>query len=721
MEIDIYQQCPCHTGKKIKFCCGKDIVNDLNQIMAKSRSKQSLSALDHIDRVMAKLGERDCLLTLKTFLLINTGEIERAQQVNQRFLRDKPNHPMGKQHEALIHLANGDVKAAVESLQDAMEAITGNEIPLFLANAFRIVGTALFSRSHLFAARAHLQFAQLIRAEADKEIQQLILETFRLPSVPLILKADYRIEPAPSGAPWAKKYENVIRAMNRGMFRKALEILIRIDQHWPNQKIVVRAIAIAYSILADEQEMSRAWRRLSKMSDIQHWQAVEYETIAQILSPEEPSGELEISRTVFNITNLDLAFQLASSTPLMVPADNHDQDPFGEGPAPRFSFFVLDRDKRYSAENLAVDDLPCVTAEVLMYGKQTDRPARLVVIATENRQFEKTRQVIVELFADQIMGQPTRDLIAGTSTAADALSWNWHLPDDVTPDQHKELIAQRRRKSIVEHWPRVAFRVLGGKTPIEAAQDPSLKIPLEALVLNLEQSAGIQLSGEANIRELKQMLNLGEPPKINATELGDELLTPLRMRHINFGSLSDEQLLMMQSEAMTIGNFYVLRQAIPEILKRGHLSEKVPRDVCYSILAQLTEDDTEALGLLNEARKYATASGRNAGHYWVQEFELRLTRGITEKLPELLQTIQMKCLKDPAVEFHLRRVLEKFGLINPDGRSPRLPSQTSAGPSERVPDSPLWMPDQAGEAVAAQLRDSTNVPTESKLWVPGDD
>ena len=80
MDIDIYQQCPCHSGKKIKFCCGKDIVSDLNQIVAKCNSNQSLSALDQIDRTIGKQGEKDCLLCLRTHILFTLGEVEKADE-----------------------------------------------------------------------------------------------------------------------------------------------------------------------------------------------------------------------------------------------------------------------------------------------------------------------------------------------------------------------------------------------------------------------------------------------------------------------------------------------------------------------------------------------------------------------------------------------------------------------------------------------------------------
>ena len=86
MDIDVYQQCPCHADKKIKFCCGKDILGDLNQVLSKNKSGQSQAALDQLDRAIKNIGPKDCLLTIKTHILITSGQIELAKEANQLFL-----------------------------------------------------------------------------------------------------------------------------------------------------------------------------------------------------------------------------------------------------------------------------------------------------------------------------------------------------------------------------------------------------------------------------------------------------------------------------------------------------------------------------------------------------------------------------------------------------------------------------------------------------------
>ncbi len=721
MDIDIYQQCPCHSGKKIKFCCGKDIVSELGQIVAKCQSNQLQSALDQIQRVIARSGERDCLLTLQTHILFTLGEVDKAAEINAKFAARHPGHPIALQHEAMNRLAQGELAAAISGLQDAVDALRSDEIPLTLSNAFQLLGTVLLSGGQIIAARAHLQFALMVRGEeGSEELQRLIHESFRVPGLPLILKADFRLEPAPTGRDWSGKYQNVIRAMNRGQFRLALRILQRIDERWPDQPEVVRSLAIVHSILADDQQMPSAWHRLATLDGIPHWLAVEAEAMSHLFLPDDPSGSLDVVAASTAVSDLDAAYQIATSLNRVALTSCPETDPFEMGPPPRYAFHLLDREKLSSASDLSSEDIPLVVGEMLFYGKQTDRVARLVFIATRNDGFTDSLAYLQEHFSDQIEPEFEEQVITTSPVAADVLSWNWHIPPELDVKDHQNLVAAYRRKILLERWTQIPFSCLDGKTPMQAVGQPDLAIALEALLLNLEQSVAIQMSGQQDMAELRKKLQLSEPEPLNAQDLKDELLTPLRLRHVDPTTWSDEQLARLFAESTRITNSSVLKRIVPEILNRPSLSDVIPRDMCYSMLAQLCEDNQQALEYLAQARQEAKLSGHNVGYYLVQEMEIRLSRGMTDKLPELLQTIQKQYLSDPEVEYQLARVLTRFGLISPDGRTVMLPRATPSGEEPQTGANAIWTPD-SGESPAVATGKPGGTSSESKIWVPGSD
>ena len=716
MDIDIYQQCPCHSGKKIKFCCGKDIVTELNQIVAKCDSNQSLSALDQIDRVIAKHGEKDCLLTLKTHILFTAGEVDKASEVNEVFVKKNPNHPMGRQHESLTALARGDVPAAIEKLQDAMDLIQG-DIPIAMANTFRMIGAVLLSAGHLISARAHLQFSLMIRNEVDQETQRLLQESFRMSGAPLVLKTDFRVDQPDKDTEWCDKYEIVVGALNRGQFRLALKMLQRLNEHCPGQPSIVRGMAVVHSMLAHENEMSAAWHDVAMLEGVPRWQSLEAECLSQIFLESEPTGNLDIITREFEIKDFDACHQSALASGRCESSDCPPEDPFGDGPPPRSTFFVLDRDKIEASDELKAEDIPKVVGEMLMYGKQTDRAARLVVLATKKEpSYQNTVDWLQECFGDNLGTDGGEVVVSSTSVAADTLTWNWKMPDGIDIERHKALIAEYRRKVIVEEWANLKFSCLNDMTPMQARDEPNLEIALAAVVANLEQSAAIQMSGTEDIEALKQTLGFGEPEVLDASQLDDDYITPMRARQIEPTTLSDDQMVRVYADSVTIGNTAVLKRVLPEILNRDSLATQIPRDITYSMLAQLTPENDKAIEYMQLARHEAKNSGGNIGMLLVQEFEIRLSRGITEKLPELLQTLQKQYLNDPNVEYQLARVLSKFGLISPDGRTVSLPSSPA---NEEAAGSKIWTPDSGEEIVAAGSESDGG--GGSKIWVPGSD
>lgn len=714
MDIDIYQPCPCYAGKKIKFCCGSDIAGELNQIVSKCDSNQALSALDQIERVIAKHGEKDCLLTLKTHILFTAGEVEKAEAANQAFVARNPDHPIGRQNEALVALSKGDVPVAIEKLQDAMDLIDG-EIPVSFANAFRMVGAVLLSAGHLIAARAHLQFCLMIRNEADPEVQRLLQESFRMSGAPLILKTDFRVDRVGEDLEFSDKYEIVVGALNRGQFRLALKMFQRLNEHWPNQFSIVRGLAVVHSMLANESEMSSAWRAIAELPDVPRWQAIEAECLSQIFMESEPTGSYDIVTREFQIPEFDDCLQSALASRRLVASETPAEDPFGDGIPPRQTFFVLDRDEIEASADLKAEDIPLVVGEILLYGKQTDREARLLLLASKkDPTFGQTLAFINDTFELSGGEQGSEQIVSATAISTDTLTWNWKMPTGVDIEQHKKLIAEYRRKVIVQDWANLKFSCLNDKTPLEAKDDPALEIPLAAAVANLEQSSVLQLSSGTEIAELRKLLALAEPESLDASEMDEDYLSPMRARQIAPTTLNDEQIVRLYADSVSIGNTAVLKNILPEILNRDSLATKIPREITYSMLAQLADDNEKAIEYIQLARHEAKTSGGNVGMLLVQEFEIRLSRGITDKLPELLQTLQKQYLQDPNVEYQLARVLSKFGLISPDGRTVSLPS--SKPQNETTAGSKIWTPDSDEEIVAAGSESEGS--GGSKIWIP---
>ena len=712
MEIDSYQQCPCQSGKKIKFCCGKDLVSDLNQVLSKHGAGQSIAAIEHIDRTIGKVGVRDCLLTIKTHILITLGEIEKARQANTQFLEQSPDHVTGLHHRALIEMAEGKMFQAVETLQDSMDAITGNEIPLSLSNAFRLIGVGLLSSGHLLAGRAHLTFALELKNERDDELTGMISQTFRSAEIPLLLKNEFRL-PAPPAEDslWYKKYVNVTRALARGQFRKALKFLNQIDGKFPDQPQVVQGIAIVSSFLGHPEGLADNWRRWARHPETSHLDAVEAEAIGQLVDEVPPVETLDVVRLTFAVSDGQQVSEVLASSSRLKIAGAPNADPFGEGPPPKSVYFVLDRDAVMHAEGMTADQVPLILGELLLFGKQTDREARVDFVGVKDERFDESVAFVKSLLGEQLVGDPNQQEISAIDGEQHALSWGASWPADITRPQHDQLIKDAF-PGVLDRWSKLKFSVLDGKTAREVVGDQNYLVPLQALCWRLITAVERKHSMEV-LQPFLTELQIPTPEKLAPEILHEREVSAFQLRYMDFSKLSNEELLLVQRHAMVIANFPVVKLALTEILQRDDF-EALPRYMALAMMAQLVDDDQVMLQYLEDARSDAHKQGQPIGFLLVQEFELRLLHGLTDKLPSLLQTIQMHHLDEPDVEYELMRILQQHGLV--DGEMP--------GDHPGAPPSPQALADvgvagpAGGIVVDEAAAGSAKGGEPSKLWLP---
>src|SRR5207249_2821140 len=81
MSLDAYQPCPCGIDKKIKFCCGPEILDDLAKIDEALAGEQRLGALDLCNRLLEKKPDRPCLLMHKATVQMALHELEASGQI----------------------------------------------------------------------------------------------------------------------------------------------------------------------------------------------------------------------------------------------------------------------------------------------------------------------------------------------------------------------------------------------------------------------------------------------------------------------------------------------------------------------------------------------------------------------------------------------------------------------------------------------------------------
>ncbi len=709
MELNAYQPCPCHAEQKIKFCCGKQIVDDLNQVMALAHGQQTLATLDTLDRLIRERGPKDCLLTLKTHFLITLMEIDKARECNEQFLLANPKHPIGMQHRAMIFLTENKLVEAVGALQDAMEGIKGSAVPVSLGNAFRLVGLELLRHGQPIAARQHLSFARSLN-KSDEQAAMLIIESYRMPTRSLLLKQDLEMPAAPTDQPWSKTYHQLRRLAARGQWRMAMQYLeLKLLPLYPYVALFHKAIAILALRLARNDKAILAWANYAAAQKITDAEAIDAEMWVQLLSESDSTRSFNIAQFSATIVDIEkLLERLDSADRFARVSTEYFED--GEGPPPKAAFVFLDRAAVLAASEITIDRIPNVLTEFLVFGRQTDHEARVEFDLVEDGTAEGVLGDLASLLSDSVdFSKQQREVVGEISEKQNRLSSRWHLPPDFDRSQVADLERRNEEQILLEVWPQIAVPSLDDKSPNEVKGDPKYRIKLQALIGETEMADQMHEIDPELINRLRTKLDLPLAEDSDPQQFTGHPPTLFQRQHVRWELASDDVVLANFYYAMSAGHWSILRKTSAEIIRRPDLELKVPLENVCSVLANITKDDNESLSYLRQARKIAHAKGQPQGIWLVAELELRIKRGITEKIDELTSEIRTRHMKEPNVESRMRRLVVSTGFGENTGRVDEADAELAPAGS-RDESEAIWTPQSASAAGGS-----------GKLWLPGAD
>jgi tetratricopeptide (TPR) repeat protein len=710
MEINGYQQCPCHPDKKIKFCCGKDVVSGLNEVMSKSQAGQSAGALEQIDRLIARDGEKDCLATLRIKLLMSLGEVEEAIATNERFLQRNPGHFLGLQSRSILCLMQGDVPKSYEALQDAIDSVTGAMIPGSFSKSFETLGAMLLRAGLALSSRQHLQAALRINPE-NEQAKMLLMETMRVRGPLLLVAGSFELKPAPQGdAPWIKKYENVGRALRRGQFRKAQQILKKALELAPDEPILLDAAAKVATTGIDPAELNRSFRRLAKVESLPIHDRIEAEAIAQLVETSDWNILEEVAVT-YPISDLDETSTAALSSPFMVQIDLSNAQSEDGVPPPRFGFWQLDRERLSERTEFTLSTVPQTVGLVELYGRQTDRGARVVWTGVKGDSFDKAQADLARLLPGLDVAAATTEVVGEVTEEEYRRKVSRHLPRGTSRTVMNEIERQATVDFIKNIWPTMPNPHFDLQKPHDLIGKKEYEVPLRASLLLYHLDYDSRPWIAEVLDEVRQSLKLSELPDFEPRGLETSELSPVYALFLNPAKLTTPQLAWCFSMGMMSGLAGLARKTCDELLKRDNLSESnLSKSILLQSAAMLEVDDDRCFELLGEARREAAREQRSLGEILVAEFEQRLLRGRFQGVRRLFEEIQTNHLDNPRVEEQFYRTLMSMGLLSQDGRV-RLPIESP----EPTTGSKLWTPD--GSASSA---DAVAEPTGgSKLWIPG--
>ena len=728
MSLDLYQPCPGGLSKSIKFCC-KDLARELESVMRKIDGNQMEAATAELDKHIEQYPDRQCFWALKVSILIEKGDITELGTAIQSFLKVAPQNPVALAGDAILAAATppeaaGDdeptpptpqCRRAVDQLQAALEN-SAEGIPIQIYDALGVVASRLMAEGLWLGAREHLAFQVLLDRDNAQAPYSKLIQISRNPSISLLLRQDMTVPPGDEGQPWSDAYNAAVEKGSRGLWRAAeRELSALADQHPVGA--IYRALSVLRCRLAEHENAVISLRQFAAADGVSLDDAIEAEALAQLLDPQSTATETELVEVTQPIKDLDAAMVKIQSDrrPTAVNLDPQAVAAV-EGPPPKAGFYLNDKVLvSPDSDDIKVEELPVTLSELLVFGKETDRPARLVFSVTRGERLDQTMDLLRELVGDEMEGEPEERVIGKVPSSAAATMIRTQLPRELPPLKRRELTQKFHEHVLLEIWTKTPLDVLGGKTPIEAAKDESTTRALQAAILILETTAQDNTSDIFD--RIRDKLSLERPAAIVPDEDAIRHLPVVRFHRLDASKLSDDDL--MTSFAVASQSRYVpaLLQLAEEILGREDMSTQVNRAELYGTVAAAVTDIDEALRYTEQAQKAAIKQGHSPARWKISEFSLRLIRGESEQAQAILREIQTRHMKEPGIPQLLQQELAKFGLLRTPG------GQAPAAPSGLPPESTVSAGGDSSPSDVAPVITGGDTPEEpqgeSKLWLPG--
>lgn len=729
MPIDPYAACPGGTGKKIKFCCS-DLVGDLEQIDRLLEADQVTAGLEQVERQLAKTPGRACLLAIRTKLQLATRRFDDAAASAAEFLAAFPSNPLALGQAAVAEAIKGRVQEAAGLFDKAREA-AGKEIGPEME---RIAATLV----QVAAQTGHSGFAQGIvewltdAGIGSAEDRHLLASTVGSAGVPAALRARVPWEACPADAPWRYEFDVALKAAREWRLGKALVTFRSLRKVAGESAELFANLARTCELLGLPFEAAEAWATVARLRAADHDAAVEATGRAMALETEADSDRsptipfVRASGTVpaaeatgDGLDLLDDRFRKDGRFEL-APFDRSEWVSRGAAP-PRSAWRVYD----------AAADAPApgrLLASVLVFGRQTDREAEIIVQGFEPDVAE-AEPIVAALAGVSFARLPDGGQLPVATPTGWLLSTQYRMvpppmPAGGTPAGAPGPIdtlleGQRRRlwNRFEERFPTTALPELLGRTPREALADAEGKRRVEALVVEGEATSR-RPDASAAWGRMRGILGLPAPTPVRSARPTEEV-PPMRWHRLELDGLEAGELRALLVTAADAGFDTAAERAAHAMLARTDVAPE-DRWEALGVLEERAEGSVRKLELIAEMRKVATEMKASDGMLDVLELRLRLQRGDQAETMRLLEHLRREHSRDSRVMEAVAGVLMEAGVDLPGlaaarggGAAPAAAAGAGAtGPAGGNAGGGLWTPGGGAAAPAAGEKKT--------IWMPGE-
>lgn len=713
MSVDKYAVCPCGSGKKIKFCKCKDSVAQLDRVLSMVEGGQIVPALDLLSSILQEHPDAAWALAVRGRLLLDLREYNSLSENADRFIRLQPGNPLALTQRAAAKLFHGEVEQATESMLSALTE-SGREVDPFVLDVASLLAFSLAQRGVFLTSRVYASLAMMASGyEGGQAAVSVLRQMNGSPNINQLMKGSPIDVERPESVEWGERYDEAATLLHSNKIDLAESKFQSLRRALPSQPAVLSGLLTCAIWRGDTSQQAELLKKLSTCTSLDMNERIRFRAMSVLAEPELPEISIPVTTLESDLEKTEEAelSLMADSRVVSLPPDLLSSMRTSEDEiAPRSGFQIIDRDKPESLNALpAIDEVPEAIALVFLYGRQTDRAARIEIHDVRRSDVDAVRSKVETLIPNLKLNEKsgeTLPLLAACQPQVAMIHYK------AKPADAEQLQAQLMRARMAGSIVSTELPLLGGRSLKSVADDESIKFERLVAMRVLEQYDAIAAKGDDILREAYALAKL-EPLPMLQLENGDvESIANEDLNRVDASTLDAEALIYLLQRSQQISATPALRRFASRLIDMELSNDQRPAKLlAYMTLINAAERNEEALELLEKAKAYGDAHKFPIANLLLSEVSLRLAVGDAAGFQNAIATLSSRYGREPEVMARLQQMLMAFGLISPDG-SPRAGRSPQAAPAGAAVTSELWTPDQPTQPAQGGG---------SKLWIPGMD
>jgi len=710
MSLDQYSYCPCGNGKKIKFCKCNEHFQEMQVIHRMIVGEQNVAALDRINANLKTLPSEPWLLAMKCELLLQLQELESLEETSAKFIRLQPDNPLAKLYRSLVAVIRGNTEEGATLMLQAIADATESLPPMTATVALNLM-EVMGQRGMILPAILHCEMlldmggdmVKVASSAYDSLAAQTNANTLSRESLPSSIDFD--------DAPYAERLAESNALVAAYRITSAKTKLESMQREFGLQAPILQSLLYCQLMLTDMESAGSTARKISEIASLPEPQRIYYQALAYDLAPKLTGVAVNEELCQYTIEDSEFEQRLAENKNLIpIAVDQLKgllESLLDEEVPPKLAFVCVEP---VLQEQFAELEASRSGSWIAFYGKQTDKPARLISleppIGSRRMMLEGIKKELGVSSLNRVLldKMPSSYLSQVTSSVM--------LRKQVSPERRTAL-NDATQQMVLDAFMDYPQECLSGKSPREAAGESALKIKLAALLLHWQGSNTSGLTDD-QFKQLHQQLQL-QAPKIPASQDVFDLVGGASYFWTDLTDIDPNSLIQLMQSALTRGV-----SSVYDNLARRSEQMQWPEEFKLSaeytqlnLKTRTTNDPNDAEQLLKRIVELGKQLEVPIGNAVLERVEVLNMLGRTTESRQFLEQSLRDNPNDP--------VLLQFVQMAMMRHQQALRARGGAGavsPSS-APSSGLWTPGQSEEPQTGSGAGGSG--GGSKLWIPGQD